>query len=91
MKNLRKSQAQFREKLRKLMLRRSIGFLIKENLHPISTVFVGFLLARFFILSYFVDVLKSRIEQQRVRHSMQGNPVAYCHLKSYHFEFISLS
>ena len=30
MKNLRKSQAQFREKLRKLRLRQNCGFLIKN-------------------------------------------------------------
>ena len=32
-KNLRKSQAQFREKLRKLRLRQNIDFLIKKNVY----------------------------------------------------------
>ena len=34
-KNLRQSQAQFREKLRKLRLRQNDGFLIKKNVYII--------------------------------------------------------
>ena len=34
-KHLRKSQAQFREKLRKLRLRQNDGFLIKKNVYII--------------------------------------------------------
>ena len=42
-KNLRKSQGQFREKLRKLRLRQNYGFLIKNNLHTliIDLIFAG--------------------------------------------------
>ena len=37
-KNLRKSQAQFREKLRKLKLKQNYGFLIKKRVINLSSV-----------------------------------------------------
>ena len=49
-KKLRKSQAQFREKLRELKLRQNYGFLFKKDVYCVVLILLSFVILRYLVL-----------------------------------------